>query len=1240
MGFTENQQNAIDVRDRTLLVSAAAGSGKTFTLTQRIIRSIIDDGQDLSRLLIVTFTKAAASELKAKIARAVSEAIAEDPQNIHLQNQLIKLGSSNISTIDSFFLVPVRQNFEKLGLPATIRMADDAELEPIKQKLMQQVLDEFFDNCGAYRDGELSSVGYADRYIQLLGIISDARSSQNLIPTLCDIYTKLLTSPNGIEQVKYHADRLHKNAGSDFFASKEGSILHDTLSELADNAYKTLSVWLDRLVGEGEASQKLLVLFEENKTACELLVSKLKACTYQEALSHFKSISFGTLPRGGKEPTSEIIENAKAARKSVMEAFGDIRKKYLYMSDAEMSDCLSVSAEISDILYAIIKSFDARYRSEKLSRGICEFSDMPIFMLKLLLDENGRPTEYAEQLSSSFDAVYIDEYQDVNEIQDRIFSIIGKDRRFMVGDIKQSIYGFREAEPSIFADYRRRFPMYEKGAALDIERGGSTIFMSENFRCDECVINFTNLVCSRIFSAFAQSIGYTKEDDLRFAKKKPSDDYVSPKAEINIIHTPALSDDNDNDDDASSDNASGLSDEAIVVANKIADLIRHSKNADGTPIRAGDIAVLVRSLSHAKPLLAALSQLNIKYSMSSKTELFETDEMKLLIALLECIDNPRYDMPLCHLLTAKTQSTQPFFSFEEIIIIRKTTENVSLYDALVSYSSGGEELSLARRCTEFISLMDNMRSAASKLSADRMIKSLAFDSHFSALSQSSAYTFLYDCVCKYVKSNWNSLHSFMIYFKNLMAKGAGGGEPDKSRSDAVTIMTIHHSKGLEFNVCFLFGFGKQFNLKNKYPVLFNKDFGITMKLPFSDHDSQSPIDRIKKRYTETPIRQIAMNDIKNRQIEEEARVFYVALTRARERLFISATLSRDFYDYQNKLRDLINPVSEIKKGRSYIHWILLSLSDQSNDVSYALNVFEKGENVLSCPFPSCDMVEMNDNVTSIDRELAELYNMPNDMSDDDKWLSMIPSKIAASKAKPDMLDNSVFIPVPTGKMFSETDEDLNLGGCDDKAQIRKRIELMRSQKTDFDSLLRAGETPTAAERGTAMHQFLQFCDYQSVDHSSVKQEIERLKDGRFISERTASILDANKLQSFFDSAVYDKIQNAKKIYREFHFRMFRPASDFTLNRDFKRLAADKSIFVQGSVDLVIEAKNGELIICDYKTDRISAQERSDRSLLIKNMKERHGDQLTQYSYAIEQIFGKKPDKIYLFLLSIGECLEI
>ena len=1246
MGLTIDQQNAVDVRNRTLLVSAAAGSGKTYTLTQRIIKAIIEEKQDLSRLLIVTFTRAAAGELKAKISKALGEAIAEHPGDIHLQSQMIKLGNAHISTIDSFFSDPVRSNFEKLGLPASMRLSDDAELSPIRDRIMQETLDVFFAKCEPYLNESLSSVGYSNRYTELIGIITGARDTSKLIPTFWDIYKKLITSPRSLEQLKDHAKRLEENSHMDFLATLEGQALKNELASTVKYVWKTFIKCSDDMQEDAFVASKYSSDFVENAELCHTLLQNIETGDYswvREAFDAFKPARITSVSKNEKTEKSEYY---KELRGSLNEKVKKLKTDYLYKSAEEISQLFSTYSDMCVLLYEILSEFERKYSEEKRHRGVCEFSDMPKFMLSLLVDENGKLTDYAKTLSESFDEVYIDEYQDVNEIQDTIFALIGRGHRFMVGDIKQSIYGFREAEPSIFAEYRRKFKLYDKenDTPPSTEDGGSTIFMSENFRCDENIINFTNKVCAGVFSAFSESIGYTKSDDLRFGKGK-NDGYVSPKVTLNIVQTPTPDEDEDeesecdDDNSSSSDNARNLGDEAIVVANQIADLLRNGHNADGSPITPGNIAILVRSHSHNKPIINALSALNIKYSLSSKGELFETEDMRLLVNLLSVIDNPRSDMPLCHLLTTSSDVHTPDLTLEEVVKIRRDADkSSSLYDALISYAASGEDRDIATRCASFVEYIEKMRAAAGRISADKLIKSLISSEKYYSLTTTDAYTYLYDSACKFVKNTWSSLYSFIRYFKDVMDKGESGAEPDSKNSDAITIMSIHQSKGLEFNVCFLFGFGKQFNMQNRYSIIFNKEFGPSMKLPLHSPDEDA-LDSIRTRYTDNPIYKTVNKYNKAKQLEEEARIFYVALTRARERLYISATLSKTYDEYVNKLKECADCEYEIKKSLTYINWILLMLRDGDDGIC-TVNVFDKQAEHLTRPFKRSIAASSEREITVEDQTFADLFFSANEDDDDARLLSTVPSKVAASKVSSHMLDDSIFSPIPTGKLFSESDEDALDVSRDNEMIIRSRIELMRRAPGDFDSLLEINKKPTAAEIGTATHAFLQFCDYESVEKNGLEYEIQRLRNERFITERTATIINKKQLEGFFKSELYRLISSAKSIRREFHFGMFRNATDFTEREEIKSLVSGKKIFVQGSIDLIIETEDGEIVLCDYKTDRISSEERADRELLIRNMKEKHGEQMTQYRYATRQIFGREPKLTYIYSLMLGEVIEI
>lgn len=1253
MGLTHAQKESIKVRDRTLLISAAAGSGKTMTLTKRVIKSIIEDEQDISRLLIVTFTKAAASQLKEKVSKAIFEAIennqknpnAEKRQRVleHLQAQLIKLSSAHISTIDSFFMDPVRTNFEKLGLPASIRMADDAELLPIREKLMRDVLDGLFDEYRAYEGGKLTSAGYSDRLTQLIAVISESRDSSKLIPTLCSVYSKLLTSSDGVERLKSHAERFRLSADMPFFETLEGSYLKEHLCFVTDYAYKTMEALYNDACSDEAFSKKAIEILQLNANTCRDLNNHVKTDDVDRVIDQFKGYDFGSFPKKSCDP-SESVEKTAQVRTSINKLLKDTRDNYLTKTADSLSRDYRLYAEITELLYEILSKFHEKYSSEKLNRGICDFADMPLFLMKLLRNEDGTYTEYANQLAKSFDAVYIDEYQDVNGIQNDIFTIIGRNHRFMVGDIKQSIYGFREAEPEIFRSYKNKFKEYTKSAPLPDDDSGNTIFMSENFRCDKTVIDFVNLICSSLFGTFSESIEYTSKDNLNLPlEPDPKKPYINRKVVINLVETPDCDNENDggadegSEDNGDDDNAKNLSDEAIVVANEIARLKREEN------VSFGDMKILARSLNHVKPLMSALSALKIKYSLSSKKELFETAEMKLLVALLESADNPHLDMSLCHLMTAEADDFKPFFSYKDVLVIKdnySSTKNASLYDAVIAYSKLDGEL--AEKCVHFVDLINRMRINAGKMAADKVIKQLAFSLEFNGLAQTTAYTFLYDCVCKYVKSNWNSLHSFLEYYKKLISSSNVGGEPDSPPEDAVTVMTIHHSKGLEAKACFLFGFGKKFNLSNKYNLLYDRDFGPSMKLPPEFSEDCSSFDKIKIKHEDNTIRKTFSLHSRDKQVEEEARVLYVALTRAQERLYISATLPKSFETYYDDLKNCVDVNYKTKKSNKYIDWIMLALPTVSENDLYDVNVYAKGQTRLTSPFTAARTLRSDDLVTDKEKKLAELYISPTNQSAEETLLSMIPSKIAASKAAPDMLDKSVFVSIPETQYTATGDEAVGEAGCDSEKMIRERIKLMRSRKTDFDSLLKAGEKPTAAEKGTAAHQFLQFCDYGRVERDGVECEIEFLYDNKFIGKRTKEILkkDANKLKAFFDSDFFAEVRKSKPERREFHFRIFRPSSDFTTDADVKSRVADKFILVQGSIDLIVETQDGKLILCDYKTDRITAEQLADRERLRADMKERHGSQLDQYKYACRQIFGKTPDKIVLFLLSIGECIEV
>ncbi len=1240
MQFTKSQLAALETRGKTILVSAAAGSGKTFTLTTRIINAIIGDGEngdDLQRKLVVTFTRAAAGELREKIFKKLSDAIAADPSNSRLQDQLVRLGSAKISTIDSFLLDPIKNNFERLGLPAQIRLADDAELQELHDRIMQNVLDEMYEKYSVCKDGRLEAPSFVSDYTDLIDILTSARDSSALIPTLYSLYTRLIASEDGVQRLRFFSERLAAQASLDFFQTVEGQIIQEhILSLLGEHTPTILDTCAELISTQGDLSALYAPLLENYKS----IMLTLEAAThkgYKEAASAFADIKFPSAPRIKSDMhTTESLYIKDKALKKLRESIKGILSEYLFESQSEISLEYQKSASLCSVLYKILQRFDELYMAEKVRIGILEFSDMPRYMLRLLQDPDGTPSDIAQGLASSFTEVYIDEYQDVNEIQDKIFQLIGGNRRFMVGDIKQSIYGFRDADPSIFASYRQRLPLHDSPEADEAE--GCSIFMSNNFRCDKSIIDFTNLVCAPIFSASGDSMGYTKNDDLVFSKGDKDGGFPII---LNLIQKPPRDDAEElsstTEDIDGDESDESQDDEAIIVANEILMLLQHGLNSDGKRVHPSDIAILVRTKNIAKPLTDALGALGIPYSTSSKSDLFESSEMKLLLNLLEVIDNPRGDTPLFGLLSCPECS---LFTLEEIITVRRACEgSKSLYDALLTYGmTNGDDrpiTPLSLRCRDFCEKCEKLRLYSMKVSADKLLRALASDGDLSPICQGEAFTYIYDSARRRTRTSYEGLYSFIDYLKRLIEKGnATSAESDGGATDAIKIMTTHQSKGLEFNICFLYGLGKAFNLADsKESLIFDRNIAVGLKIPVREEDSFYESAYPSKK--NTMIRRALSLAINRKQIEEEMRIFYVALTRARERIYLSAKLKTSFDDAMLNSRIWGSSAHELRSTKNYIFWVLSALHRGGNDIQ--INITNKGASRL-CEHPASILgTEILDTDDIRNAEYARLAECPISVSEIDKKISLIPSKVAASRVAPDMLDRAIFIPLTASESIDKEGGELQ---SQTEKSVRYRIELMRSAQPDFASVIDENRRPTASERGTAIHEFLQFCDYESVYTIGYEGELERLVALGFMSERSARIINRRHLEAFTRSDLFSLVRNAKNVRREFRFGSFVPASEFTLDAEMKNALSDKKIYIQGSIDLMIEGDDGSIILCDYKSDKLTDEEASSYEVLCRVMNERHSEQLREYCRAIEHIFGRVPNNIYIYSFSAGRLVEI
>lgn len=1234
MGLTSAQLAAIDTSGKTVLVSAAAGSGKTFTLTQRIIKKLLNDKDaDISRMLIVTFTRASAQDLKVKISKALSDAITENPGNERLQRQMLLLGDAKICTIDSFFNEPVRSNFEKLGLPASLRFAEDAELDEIRHEIMSDVIEKAYRENKLCDGTSLCGIDASCDFLDFITSLSSSKTTKNIVPLLLEVHKNLMSTTDGVELILKNANALRSDAELEFFSSRVGKAIQASAITTSSLAACKISYYLGRMDEDELVKEKYYPAFEETMTMCYALAQRSTGTYAQtrQAFANFAPPTPSSMPRGKSNAFSKECLDIK---KKVKDTIAKFYNNYLALTPDEIKEQVLLTATYNEILYKIIKEYHENYTKYKEEKGLCEFYDMPIYLLRMLTDDN---LTVKDTLRALYDEVYIDEYQDVSEIQDKIFEIIGQNRRFMVGDIKQSIYGFRDAVPELFAGYRSKFPKYDEPEAE--ESDGCTIFMSENFRCDSNVIDFTNTVCPFLFTAAGDKLQYTSDDDLEFNKLDLPEDYVPPRVQINVIETPEdmPTDITDEDNEEEDNGVDGISPEALLCAKEISRLLREENKPDGKPIEKKDIAVLVRVKDDGPVVARALKKYGIEYCLSAKSEIFDGEEMKALLDLMKVIDNPEDDIALCGFLTSPAYCGTPMLSLEEIVTVRKFTPNSkSLMRALREYGAiaDGDPLAtlLCHRAKDIITLLSRLRAISRRVSVDKLLKEIRACEQFSLICETGAYIYLYDTACNYTKNNWSGLYSFLKYCRKLSEKGSVSFS-EATPSNAVNIMTVHQSKGLERNTVFVYNTAHRFSKQDsKKSLNYNSGIGCATRLPHRIYDSEgnSHVDQ----YVNNIVRDAILAKNSESNILEEMRVLYVALTRARERLYVSATFKTSFERFKNSV--LMNGFSDHAKLtlNSYIAWIISAINDPDNNVrrdSFDINVIDINSIRFDERELSANALTKKTNLSENEKGYVDTINAAKNVDISQSTLS-IPSKIAASKAAPNLFDKALTV---SAGINAEAQDD-----AERREAIRERIALMRSREFDTVSILDKKKQYSAAEIGTATHAFLQFCDFPLLKENGVESEIVRLVENKFIPTEYAELINRSQIEKFVKSKFFNDILLSQGIQREFEFGILCPASDFATDKEKKAALSGKQVFVQGSIDILAELDNGEIYICDYKTDRRRFDEGETASEFKARLRETHKYQLLQYKKAVSTIFGKEPDRIFIYSLPLGEAIEI
>lgn len=1188
--FTNSQRTAIETRGRTLLVSAAAGSGKTATLTERIIRELTDreSPADISEMLIVTFTRAAAGELRTRISTALSAALARDPGDRRLARQLIAAGNARICTIDSFYLDVVRENFQRLGLPASFRLADDSELKPLRRECMQRVTERMYASDADFP--------------RLCDCLTTVRGDAGLADTLLGIIPRFECLPRGMNVPADDADLLDHEAEGDFFKSRAGRCALDSICDLLDDSRRMLAACVEEISGDAVYPEGYLRAFSYDLETVEALCHCADGADedgMRRVLADYSPLRLPSFKKGTKPPRAEELA---AMRTSFRKKLTGVSSRYFSMTPDEIKAAERDTARMLRALSRVLITYRDAFREEKLSRTVCEFSDIRSYAYSLLISPDGAPTETALEWRERFSEIFVDEYQDTDPVQDAIFRAIARQGNlFMVGDIKQSIYSFRGAEPSIFAGYRRSFapitPGYPGGSPAEPTQPGA-IFMSENFRCSRNIVDFTNAVSSYLFSASEDSprdhgIGYRPEDDLIFSRSGGGDE----KAEVVLIDDPA--DDSPVPDDP----------ETEYICSRISKMIVGGCDP-------GSIAVLSRSKAFAARVAARLSRLGIPAANSVGEDLFANPEVLMFVSLLSAVDNPQRDIPLAGALHS------PVFGFTlaDLVRIRGGNTNISLFDSLSEYAESGADAALARHCGDTLERLAAWRSYAEAMPVDRVIRRIfdettalmyaASDRSWSGASVDGRANLnrLYEYARRFEASAFRGLSQFVAYVNGMISEGAKIESDASAERGAVAIMTIHKSKGLEFPTVFLAGFGSTFNRREAADnICFSPDTGVTLRLAGSDGISK----------LDTPMRRAAVDRNLSLAAEEEIRILYVALTRARDKLIITAKAGA-----AGSERLLADAAARAARGGraavigapSRISWILTALADGRADGCCTVSCVNSADTVCddkAAAKAAATPQGVTDALAILRRRLEYVYPYSH--------LSDVPAKLSVSALYPGALDKK-----------SDRTEPADNG----RVRIPAFMREGGAETVDTAEL--------AAARGTATHLFLQFCDFSRLDGSAeaIDREAARMQSIGYISASDAELLRRDELLTFSKSGLFADLMHAAEVHRETRFNIMLPAAQFATDAGLVHDLGDEKLLVQGVIDLFYLDSDGRLVLCDYKTDRLSAAERRDPALAARRLTALHSAQLGYYAEAISQIMGRRPDKVIIYSLCLGDSIEV
>ena len=1165
--WTKEQKKAIESRDGTILVSAAAGSGKTAVLVQRVIERLKDEKNPCSidRLLIVTFTRAATAQMKDRISRALADEIEKDPNNEHLRHQAVMMPFAKISTIDSFCNDIVRENFHDLDIAPDYTILDNSRLDLMSDDCMSRLLDELYNEK-------------SPDFFELVNIMSNGADDSALSNLICRLYNGSMA----FAQPDMFLDGLLENYrdGQPLRDRKWGRMIIDYSSEAMHYCKILCDKMAEYAKDDPVVKEKYgLGIAEITRTVTELSEA-LRNKPWDEIKRNFESIGSLSLGRLPNKYSSEQAEAVKVLRKMTVDQMAKIAELFC-ATEEENEEDMAVIRPVAEKLIEAVKRYGRLLAEEKKKVNGYDFSDICHFAIKLLVDfdgETGRKTALAQSLSDRFEEILVDEYQDVNDLQNTLFNAVSRSESnmFTVGDVKQSIYRFRQAMPEIFLTRRDGLEDYTDG------NYPAKITLDRNFRSRSGVTENINFLFSQIMSREMGSVNYDENEYLVSAADYKECDFL--QSELYIIG------------DTTEKVSREL--EAQFIAEKIKEIMSSgmtvSDNGGERPVEFKDFCILMRSANDGKAELYAdvLAENLIPAYVADKSGFFASPEISIMISLMRVTDNPVQDVPLLAVMLS------PVFGFtaDELATLRINERKMPLYHCVVKAAESGDE-----KCRSFLAKLDDLRMLSATLSCSGFISEMyeltgckAVSSTMKNGSQRNAnLNMLIEYAANYEESGRRGLPGFIRFIDRIQQKNGDieAATDSAEAENVVHIMTIHKSKGLEFPICILADLNARFNKDDSKNIAV---YHPTQGICFERRDNKN-----KCKFMTVGKRAINLAESVS-GMSEELRVLYVAMTRAKERLICVTR-------YDNPEKKLTTLSYDIGNDTKILPFALQIKSSMADWVTLGF-----------MRHPDAAVLWKNGTPKMLPAKEHMHFEIINEVENPEKT-DKVKSEYEADDKLICEIKKRTEYEYPFSSLANVT---AKIAPSDMETQAFS-TEYFACEKPKF--LSKSGMN--SANRGTATHKFMEFFDY-GADSFDIDSQIERMVAERHLTADEAKVLERDKLRRFFESDIARRIKASPMLMREKKVTVGIHAGE--LYPDIDEKVAEEIIVVQGYVDCAFE-EDGGLVIVDYKTDRHI----DDEILRL-----RYGKQLRMYERALHECTGRIILGTVIYSFDLGRTVEL